>query len=64
MEAVIAGWEHLAAIPLPPVRFSKVSKGGEKPGNLAAVRWTTSPQMEEKEKKKILKSERTTRECL
>jgi hypothetical protein len=50
MEAVMAVWERLAAIRLPPTHFSKVSKGGKKPGRLAGFRWTTSPQMEEKEK--------------
>ena len=47
----MADWEHLAAIPLPPTHFSKVSEGGEKPGNLAAFRWTTSTHNEEEEKK-------------
>jgi len=47
----MAGWEHLAAIPLPQTHFSKVSKGGEKPGKLSGFRWTQWPCVEKKEKK-------------
>jgi hypothetical protein len=63
MEAVMAGCEHLAAIPLPPTHFSKVSKGGEKPGTSLLSDGQTVRTWKRR-RKRILKSERTTLEYL
>ena len=52
MKAVMAFWEHLAAmLPRSPVYSRRCPKRGEKPGKLPGLMRTNSQFSEEKEKK-------------